>query len=282
VNVPSEVKYVEQLTASPSFLDPAENTNDQNIPISSVNVDKVSNTSKELGPKESTIIYPEKITSSMNASITHDVSTSSVNKVSKVGSVENVQTGVLESLSALLLTEAPVAVKLIKDQESVNPKESSVVKTEAAEIVSPDISEDSEVLSTVQPEALLEVVSSSTESQSTLISSVEDNNIVESTQDAMSMSSPPESIGYAQQEGQTKEPVPASITKSPISSKIVKESLIVTAYEDVALPSPIVLPDKEPIHLEPSRSKLLKGLSTTVKGSVVAYLPKLNKRESPF
>jgi len=121
---------------------------------------------------------------------------------------------------------------------------------------------------------------------------VEDKNIGVSTQDGMTMTSLPESIASDQQEGLasekvTKEPLPAPITKSPIHSKIVdldngKESPTVNAYEDIALPAPIALPDKEPIHIEPSRTQVLKGLSTAVKEIGVANWSKLNKPESSF
>jgi len=245
-----------------------------------VGLDKVSITSEELASNDNPIIEPKEISSSMKTSTTPKVNTAMVNQVSEVEVSFEKTPEILEPLRPFLLTEAPLEIKLQKNPESenVSPNVGSVVKTEAFEIGS-ESSEQLKAPSTAQSEILQQVVSSSTKSQSAFESLVDDKSIGVSTKDAMSMISAPGSAYEEDLASETiiKEPLSVSLTKSPMESKKIvdlkygKESPTATAHEDIALP------DKEPITVGPSHTKVSKGLTTAVKESGVAYFSKLNK-----
>jgi len=251
-----------------------------------VGLDKVSITSEELASNDNPIIEPKELSSSMKTSTTPKVNTATVNQVSEVEVSFEKTREILEPLRPLLLTEDPLEIKLHKnpESESVIPNEGSVVKTEAVEIGS-ESSEQLEASSTAQSEILQQVVSSSTKSQSAFESLGDGKNIGVSTKDAIIMTSSPGSIvsAYAEDlpsEAVIKKSLSVPLTKSPMESKKIvdlkygKESPTATAHEDIALP------DKEPITVGPSHTKVSKGLTTAVKESGVAYLSKLNNHEN--
>jgi len=249
-----------------------------------VDLDKLSIKSEELASNENPIIEPKELSSSMKTSTTPKVSTARVNKVSEFEESFEKTRETLESLRTLLLTEAPLEIKLQKNPESVSPNEGSVLKTEADDIGS-ESSEDLKASWTAQSEILQQVVSSST--KSTLESLVDNKRIGVSSKDVMIMTSPPESIVSAYEEelaseAVNKESLSVPLTKSPLESKKIvdlkhgKESSTATEHEDSSHP------DKEPITVKPTRTKVLKVLNTVVKESSVAYLSKMYKRENSF